>query len=71
MLNIRDLNLFEPGSIIDEKEFVRKKLVSGKRDGIKLLAHGEISFALTVKVNRISKQALQKIKNAGGKVEVL
>jgi len=71
IINIRDLNVFESGSIIGEKEFIIKKLVSGKRDGIKLLGHGEIAFPLTIRVNKITQGALCKIENAGGKVEVI
>jgi len=71
IINIRDIKGFEPGTIIDEKELVVKKLISGKRDGIKLLGNGEIEIAVTIKVNKVSQQALRKIENAGGKVEVI
>ena len=46
-------------------------LVKGKKDGIKLLGHGEIKHSLEVKVNQISKSAREKIEAAGGKVEVV
>ncbi|MBW1615230.1 MAG: 50S ribosomal protein L15 [Deltaproteobacteria bacterium] len=71
IINIRDIKEFETGTIIDEKELVIKKLISGKRDGIKLLGNGEIETAVTVKVNKVSQQALRKIEKAGGKVEVI
>ncbi|MBW1650182.1 MAG: 50S ribosomal protein L15 [Deltaproteobacteria bacterium] len=71
IINIRDIKAFESGTVIDEKELIIKKLISGKRDGIKLLGNGEIETALTVKVNKVSDGALRKIENAGGKVEVI
>ncbi len=71
VINIRDLNRFEPGSVIDADALIQSGLVKGKRDGVKLLGHGEIKFALDVKVNRISQSAREKIEAAGGKVEVL
>jgi len=71
IINIRDIKAFEHGTIIDEKELVIKKLISGKRDGIKLLGNGEIKTSVTVKVHKVSQQALRKIENAGGKVEVI
>jgi large subunit ribosomal protein L15 len=71
IINIRDLKAFESGTIIDERKLVIKKLISGKRDGIKLLGNGEIETAITVKVNKVSQSALRKIENAGGKVEVI
>ncbi len=70
-VNLRDLARFESGSTVDEQALVSCGLVKGRRDGIKLLGNGEISHPLTVKVNRISKNARQKIEAAGGNVEVI
>jgi large subunit ribosomal protein L15 len=71
IINIRDLERFESGAIVDEAMLVRSGLVKGKRDGIKLLGVGDIHHALTVKVHRVSKTAKEKIEAAGGTVEVL
>jgi len=71
VVNIRDLLKFESGSTVDEALLVRSGIVKGKRDGIKLLAQGEIDFPLTVKVNGASSGAKEKIEKAGGKVEVI
>lgn len=71
VVNIRDLTKFEKGSVVDRAALVKAGLVKGKIDGIKLLGHGEISYPLDVKLNQISKSAGEKIKTAGGKVEVL
>jgi len=71
VVNIRDLLKFESGSIIDEAILVRSGIVKGRRDGIKLLAQGDINFPLTVKVSRASSGAKEKIEKAGGKVEVI
>ncbi|MEW6671136.1 MAG: 50S ribosomal protein L15 [Thermodesulfobacteriota bacterium] len=70
-VNIRDLSRFESGSVVDEPALVRSGLVSGKRDGIKLLGKGEIAYPLSIKVNKISKSARAKIEAAGGKIEVI
>jgi len=71
VINIRDLSKFESGTIVDEAALVRVGLVKGRRDGIKLLGHGEIKTPLTIKINMLSKSAREKIIQAGGKVEVL
>ena len=71
VVNIRDLSKFESGSVVDEIEFVRMGLVKGRRDGVKLLAHGKIDIPLTVKVHAASRSAIEKIKAAGGQVEVI
>lgn len=70
-LNIRDLERFESGSTVDEATLIRAGLVKGKRDGIKLLGHGEINHPLKIKLNQISKAARDKIEAAGGSIEVI
>lgn len=70
VVNIRDLKRFESGSLVDEAALVRTGLVSGPRDGIKLLAQGDIDRPLTVKVDYASRSAKAKIEAAGGTVEV-
>jgi large subunit ribosomal protein L15 len=71
VINVRDLNKFEPGSTVDEAALVQAGLVKGRRDGIKLLGQGEIDFSLKLKINRISQSARAKIEAAGGEIEVL
>ena len=71
IVNIRDLTKFESGSVVDESALIRAGLVKGKRDGVKLLGHGEINMPLTVKIHMISRSARGKIESAGGTVEVL
>jgi large subunit ribosomal protein L15 len=70
-VNIRDLSRFESGSTIDEAALIRMGLVKGKRDGIKLLGLGEINYPLKIKINRVSKNAREKIESAGGSIEVI
>ena len=71
VINIRDLKRFDKGSVVDEAALVQTGLVSGKRDGIKLLGHGEIDYALDIKISKISQSAREKVEAAGGKVEVI
>jgi large subunit ribosomal protein L15 len=70
-VNIRDLAVFESGSVIDEHQLREKGIVKNRVDGIKLLGQGEVSHPLTVKVNQISQSARGKIESAGGTVEVI
>ncbi len=70
-INIRDLLKFESGSLVDKGALIQERLVRGKNDGIVLLGKGDISIPLTIKVNRISKGAREKIEGAGGTVEVI
>jgi len=70
-INVRDLARFESGSLVDKGALIQEGLVRGKNDGIVLLGKGDISIPLTIKVNRISKGAREKIEGAGGTVEVI
>ena len=70
-VNLRDLNGFDAGGIVDETALVRSGLVKGRRDGIKLLGQGGISIALTIKIHAVSRSAKEKIEAAGGSVEVI
>ncbi|MGD9008617.1 MAG: 50S ribosomal protein L15 [Desulfobacteraceae bacterium] len=69
VINIRDLERFDGGDVVDEAALVKTGLVKGRRDGIKLLGQGEIKNALTVKINAVSRSAKEKIEAAGGSVE--
>jgi large subunit ribosomal protein L15 len=71
IINIRDLAKFEKGSIVDETALIQSRLIRGRRDGIKLLGQGEIEHPLTIKVNKASKAAIDKVTRVGGKIEVL
>ncbi|MBW2193582.1 MAG: 50S ribosomal protein L15 [Deltaproteobacteria bacterium] len=71
VINIRDLSKFEEDSVVDETALVREGLVKGRRDGIKLLGHGEIKYPLKIRVDKISKSAREKIEAVGGQVEDL
>ena len=69
-INVRDLELFAADSVVDEEVLRQSGLVRGQFDGVKLLGDGEIDKPLTVKVDRCSAGARQKIEAAGGKLEL-
>jgi len=62
--------VFDAGATVGPDEFVLKGLVRRKRP-VKILANGDIGKALTVKANKFSKQAVEKIQGAGGTIEVV
>ena len=71
IVNVQDLNRFEADSIIDEAAFIKSGLVKGERDGIKILGKGDVQVPVTVRINKVSESARQKIEAAGGKIEVI
>ncbi|MCA1906129.1 MAG: 50S ribosomal protein L15 [Desulfarculus sp.] len=70
-INLRQLAKFAPGSVVDAQALAEAGLIKGGFDAIKLLGQGEISVALTVKVDRISAGAKTKVEAAGGTVELI
>jgi len=70
-INVALLDVFSDGEVVDIAALKSKGLISNPRDGVKLLGEGEISKKLTVKVNYFSKSAAEKIKAAGGEIEVI
>ena len=56
------------GKIIDAPAMTKAGLVSGNRDGVRLLGMGALSAKLTIKVSGASKSAISEVERAGGKV---
>ena len=71
VVNIRDLNIFEKGAVVDRKALKDKGKIPSLNVAVKLLAQGEIEFPLTVKLDKASQAAVDKIAKAGGTFESL
>jgi large subunit ribosomal protein L15 len=71
LVNLRDLELFDAGSVVDLEALGKAGLIGQLKDGIKILGDGELTKALTVKAHKFSKSAQAKIEAAGGTVEVI
>ncbi|HIU83511.1 MAG TPA: 50S ribosomal protein L15 [Candidatus Faecicola pullistercoris] len=71
-VNVGALNDFEDGTVID-LDMLYETRVIGKRlpYGLKVLGDGELTKQLTVKANKFTPSAIEKIEKAGGKAEVL
>jgi large subunit ribosomal protein L15 len=70
-IQVKDLNVFEAGTVVDVELIWASGLVKDLKNGIKLLANGEITRPLTVKVDKASKAASEKVIAAGGTLEVV
>ena len=71
IVNLEDLNIFDDNTEVTLELLAEKGLVNKVYDGVKVLGNGELSKKLTVKANRFSKSATEKIEANGGKVEVI
>jgi len=70
-VKLESLSVFEAGSVVDEAALRSAGLVKGRHDGVKILGNGELGVALTVRAQRFSKAAQEKIQAAGGTAEVV
>jgi large subunit ribosomal protein L15 len=71
IINVETLDKYEAGAVIDIDTLINDKVIKNRFDGLKVLANGEITKALTVKAAVFSAQAKEKIEAAGGKAEVV
>jgi hypothetical protein len=70
-INLRDLDRFDAGDVVTPESLVEKGLLKNTKIDVKLLASGEVSKKLTIRVHAISASAREKIEAAGGTVELL
>ncbi|AGA56543.1 MAG: 50S ribosomal protein L15 [Thermobacillus sp.] len=71
IVNIEELNRFEAGTEVTPELLMSQGIVKNPLAGIKILGNGEIKVGLTVKANKFSQSAVEKIQAAGGKTEVI
>ncbi len=70
VINVERLNEFDAGSTVTADDLRDKGLVK-HRGKVKVLGEGDIDRALTIKAHAFSLGAVEKIKAAGGSVEVI
>ena len=61
---------FEAGDVVDGESLVAAGIIKHASDPVKVLGTGDITKALTVRVDKVSASAQAKIEAAGGKVEL-
>jgi len=71
VLNVREMECFSSGSEVGPEDFVQAGLVRNLKQQVKLLADGDISIPLTIRVHKASAAAVQKVEAAGGRVELI
>lgn len=69
VLNVKDLDRFEDGAVIDMKTLRDAGLVKGRVDGVKILGMGEATKKFSLKNVSVSRTAREKIEAAGGSIE--
>lgn len=72
-MNIEVLNKFENGTVVDAELLINEGIIrkSEMEYGVKILGDGELTKKVTVKAQKFTKSAVEKIEAAGGKAEVI
>jgi large subunit ribosomal protein L15 len=63
-----DAGRIDPAKPVDLLTLRAAGLISKRRDGVRLLARGELTSPLTIEVDSASKAALTAVEKAGGKL---
>ena len=70
-INLERLEVFDAGAIITPEVLLKRGMIKNLRDGLKVLAKGSVTKALTVRAHKFSAKAQEQITGAGGKAEIL
>jgi large subunit ribosomal protein L15 len=71
VVHLDSLNIFNPDTIITVEVLKAAQLVSSSRKPYKILSRGELKKSLVVQANAFSADSIEKIKSAGGKIEIV
>lgn len=66
IINVDRLDVFEDGATVDLQAILDKGLVSLNTKNLKVLGSGDLKKSLTVRAQKFSKSAAEKIQSAGG-----
>lgn len=71
IVNIEELNSFAADTEVTPELLSAQGIIKNAKSGIKILGNGDVTVKLTVKANKFSQSAVDKIEAAGGKTEVI
>ena len=71
VINLKDLNVFEDGAVVTPALLKDAGIIKNQLDGIKVLGTGKLEKKITIQASKFSTSALEKIKEAGSKAEVI
>jgi len=68
VVNVESLNIFEDNDAIDVISLFEKQLICRKDQPVKILGNGDLKKKLSVKVDKFSASAKEKIEKAKGTI---
>jgi large subunit ribosomal protein L15 len=70
-VNVERLDIFEDGAVVTVESLMSAGIIKKTLDGVKILGGGELTRKLTVKADKFTESAKEKIEALGGKAEVI
>jgi large subunit ribosomal protein L15 len=71
VINLDVLGQFSENTVVTPKLLKSVGIINKIKDGVKVLGNGELNVSLVIKAHSFSKSAETKIKEAGGRAEVI
>ncbi len=72
LINVEQLNAFEDNTTVNAELLLKNGILSKiEKNGLKILGNGKLEKSLHVQAKKFSESAIEKIKKAGGTIEVL
>ena len=65
-----DSGLITESDVLDEKTLLERGIIAKIKDGVKVLAKGQLNAKLTLKVTSASQSAVKALEQAGSKITI-
>ena len=70
-VNLRELDIFDDGAVVTLETLYSARVLRNLTLPVKVLGDGEVTKSLTVHAHQFSQSAIEKIRAAGGEIEVV
>ena len=70
-MNVERLEIFNDGDVVTAQSLIDAGIIKKTLDGVKIMGNGELTKKLTVKAEKFTASAKEKIEALGGKAEVI
>lgn len=71
IVNVAQLAAFDENTRVTPEALLERRIINAVKDGVKILGDGELAQPLVVVAHKFSASAEEKIRAAGGTVEVI
>lgn len=66
-----DKGLIDAKATVDEDMLVKSKVISHKRDGVRLVGNGTLKSKISLKITGATKSAAEAVSKAGGSIDFI